>query len=652
MNFKLRNIQLTIKLPVLFVIVMGFLFTSALAHIIKPLPAQAATPTISCGTSEVNVIAHQDDDILFMNPDIQDSITQKRCVVSVFLTAGEYNGTPTMTREQYAASRMEGTRAAYATMANVANTWTRSATTINGRSIETARLNGAPHVQLVYLHIRDGGDSISSNNLIDLFKGIKPSITTMVPTNSPDGIAAQSFTKTTLTQTLTAIMRDYKSTVIRTQDYLPDPRLRANHKDHIHGALFAIIAARAYNGINNNLNVNTVTYRDYNIVEFPVNLSAAQNDQKNKTLDAYHAHDELYGLPASQDNIASRMYYRWPVAPTWVAKNKDGRLQAFDVRNGRLMTWKQNTNGTWAAMQNLGNTWLQPGVAVATNADGTLQVFAVRQVVDSQGGVRQDVQYIKQTTPNGAFSKWVSLGNPGVHATKKTYDIGSPSAVRNADGRMEVFVKDSNGNLSTRYQTRSGAYGSWVNLGGSGALMETPASVLRKDGRIEVFAATRGVVKHWLQRAPNATIVYDTAFSSAQAVGTPSVGFNQDGRPEIFYRRAGSGQTYTTYQLGTGKWSSPETALGGQASQGAPAVVNNLPTYQAGSRIMLFSRKSPSGYEKIAQRKANASFLAPWVAVNNTFSQHSPTAILDSKNKVHFIGFSQDGALLDTPTLP
>lgn len=650
MTTKHLNIQTIFTLPVFLIVIIGLFIAITPLFSSKADVAHAAGPEIACSATEVNIVAHQDDDILFMNPDIQDSITQKRCVETVFLTAGENDGTATMTREEFAASRIKGTRAAYATMANVADEWTRTAEMINGRLVEVATLNGAPNVKLIYLNIRDGGDDIDLDNLTKLYKGTKASVTTIVPADSPAGIVPVSYGNADLRQTLLTIMRDYKATTVRTQDYHPDPRLRANHKDHVHGALFAITAARSYAGINGDLRVNTVTYRDYNMVQSPVNVSASQKAQKNKVLDMYKAHDSQYGLPASQDTIAGRMYYRWPVAPTWVAKNKDGRLQAFDVQNGRLVTWKQNANGSWSGLQNLGNSWLQPGIAVAMNTNGTLQVFAVKQIIDTQGAVRQDVQYIQQTAPNGAFSSWKSLGNPGHHTATGVYDIGSPSVALNADGRIEIFLKDSNGNLSTVYKKTSGAYSSWVNLGGSGALMETPASILRKDGKIEIFAATRGVVKHWIQRAPNSAVVYDSGFTSANAVGTPSAGFNQDGRTEIFYRRAGSGEIYTVYQLTSGKWSSGETRIGGQVSQGAPAVINNLPTYQSGSRIMLFSRKAQTGYEMISQWRANASFSVPWKTVSNSYSQHAPAAILDANNKIHLMNLSQDGVLTDIPT--
>lgn len=622
------------------------LLLASFSHILLNPSFVSASP-ITCQTSELNIVAHHDDDILFMNPDISDSIQNKRCLQTVFLTAGEWNGTSTMTREQYSASRMSGTRAAYATMANVANNWTRTSTTINGYNIEVATLTNAPHILLMYINIHDGGNGADPNNLMQLYKGMRTSVTTLLPTGSPTGVTSVTYTKASLTQTLLTIMNTYRVTMTRIQDYLPDPRMFTNHEDHIYGALFANDALKSYQGINGNLRSTIVTYRDYNITDSPVNLNAQQTNHKSKIIDAYKVHDPIFAIPGGQGILAARMYYRWPVPPTWVGQNQDGRLQAFDIQSGRLVTWTQSATGAWSDMHVLGNDSLQPGVGIGRNTDGTLQVFVMKQIIDSQGNVRQDLQYIRQASPNGGFSPtWHSLGNPGPTPSGK-YDTSSPIIVPNADGRLEVFIKDSDGDLATKVQTSpSGNFGGWMWFT-AGDLVETPSAILRTDGRIEIFSATRTKVKHWIQIKPNGPVRYDSQFTpSVYAAGAPSAGFNQDGRPEIFYRRAGNGVTYTTWQTGTGWWVNGEANLISQSSQGAPAVVNTMPVGQPNSRIVLFGRNMQSNYEYTAQVADNSYFNSPWKTIGS-YSQHSPAAIRDPLNRLHFLTISHDGLLTD-----
>ncbi len=622
---------------------LSFIVAMNMAGNVPPVRAVASA---SCATSELNVVAHQDDDILFMNPDISDSIHQGRCVETVFLTGGEWNGVSgSLTREQYAASRDQGARAAYAAMAGVPNAWTRTGTMVNGHNLEVATLNGAPNVRQVYLSIRDGGDDVDPWGLQGLYQSTRSTITTLVPSGSSAGIAPVTYTRANLTQTLLALMSAYQATLVRTQDYMPSTQLADDHSDHVFGALFVMEAAKNYRGVGNDLHVAVQTYRDYNITNSPVNLSGTQASQKSVIIDAYKVYDPIFAIPGDQATLAQRMYYRWPVAPTWVAANADGRLQAFDVQSGHLVTWQQNTAKAWQPMQDLGNSMLQPGIGVGKNTNGTLMVFAIKQTINGQGQVQQSLQYIKRTTPGGSFSAWQNLGSPNPGTSSS--DLSSPAVVANGDGRLEVFLKDSTSSLATIYQTSaSGGFSGWVGLGGN-SMMEAPAALLRPDGRIEVYSATLGVVDHWLQRAPNGAVQFDTAFTSVQAVGLPSTGFNEDGRPEIFYRHAGDGRIFTTFETPSGGWFGGDVDLGSQVAQGAPAAVSTLSAFQVGSRIKLLARTG-TGLETTVQGGDNDRFILPWQPVAGTYTQHAPAAIVDTAHQVHWLIISPDGVLTDT----
>ena len=49
-----------------------------------PAPVATGTPT----GVHLNIVAHQDDDVLFMNPDILNNVKEGRRQVTVYITAG------------------------------------------------------------------------------------------------------------------------------------------------------------------------------------------------------------------------------------------------------------------------------------------------------------------------------------------------------------------------------------------------------------------------------------------------------------------------------------------------------------------------------------------------------------------------------------
>ncbi|MEK6441511.1 PIG-L family deacetylase [Pseudonocardia sp. T1-2H] len=66
----------------------------------------------------LSVVAHEDDDLIFLNPAIVQGIRRGSPTRTVYVTAGEFNGNGT-TREAYAGQRRDGECSAYASMAGV-----------------------------------------------------------------------------------------------------------------------------------------------------------------------------------------------------------------------------------------------------------------------------------------------------------------------------------------------------------------------------------------------------------------------------------------------------------------------------------------------------------------------------------------------------
>src|SRR5690349_3114161 len=80
--------------------------------------------------------------------------------------------------------------------------------------------------------------------------------------------------------------------------------------------------------------------------------------------------------------------------PLVIGQNADGRLEIFRINAaGELRhRWQKESNGEWSQWSTLGGTYFG-GIAVANDADGSIEVFAVDRAT-------QELKRIHQTAPN------------------------------------------------------------------------------------------------------------------------------------------------------------------------------------------------------------------------------------------------------------
>jgi len=105
-----------------------------------------------CPGGALTIVAHEDDDLIFVNLDVVADIRAGRCMRRVFLTAGEA-GNPYPDRIY----RENGPEAAYAQMAGVADNWTASVDDgLSSRTITVKTLVGRPNLSLQFLRLPDG----------------------------------------------------------------------------------------------------------------------------------------------------------------------------------------------------------------------------------------------------------------------------------------------------------------------------------------------------------------------------------------------------------------------------------------------------------------------------------------------------------------
>lgn len=240
---------------------------------------------VACGGGVMSVVAHEDDDLIFQNPDLMHDVQAGRRVGVVYVTAGDAgNG------RSWWSKREGGPRAAYAQMAGVADVWATSGVRVAGRSLRMQTLVQAPNVSLVFLRLPDGSRSGSGyrrhghQSLRKLWDGALPVVSAV------DGSA--SYSATLLTSALTELMNHFRPATVRTLDFSL-PETNGDHSDHHAVALFTRRASR-YCAVEHTL----VSYQGYRSVSRPVNVRGADLEAKRAALMAYASVDRAVYVDA------------------------------------------------------------------------------------------------------------------------------------------------------------------------------------------------------------------------------------------------------------------------------------------------------------------------------------------------------------------
>jgi LmbE family N-acetylglucosaminyl deacetylase len=190
-------------------------------HIATVMPHYCEKETV------MNIVAHEDDDLLFMNPDIWNDVKTGNCVRTLYLTAGDAgNG------DSYWRDRERGAKAAYNVMLGLGNEtlWTERVLKLaDDQFVTIAQPQQAPHVSLVFMHLPDGGvggsgfDRSRHESLHRLETG---DISTI---HSVD--RQSSYSAGELTQAISKLIAFYQPAAIRTQS-VHTGALFPDHSDH------------------------------------------------------------------------------------------------------------------------------------------------------------------------------------------------------------------------------------------------------------------------------------------------------------------------------------------------------------------------------------------------------------------------------------
>lgn len=270
------------------------------AGLVGPAPAASANTPLTT----LSFVAHEDDDLLFMNPDILSDVQAGYDTWVVYLTAGEiaYGSGSPQERLDYANMRTEGVKAAYARAAKTANDWTFNESVFNGHPVATDTLTGTRvHLLFLYIHAADGA---SGDNCGDLYRMLHDPAFAGRPI---DGRPA--YTRQDLLATLRAVTDGVNPDYLRSQSTIG--HRDGDHIDHTSAALFAAAADSTIPPGADPLTATGTTvrqrdeYQGYSLANQPDRFGGYWRDEKLAVWNAYKPHDPAVG-PTTWDELAGK----------------------------------------------------------------------------------------------------------------------------------------------------------------------------------------------------------------------------------------------------------------------------------------------------------------------------------------------------------
>jgi hypothetical protein len=254
-----------------------------------------------------------------------------------------------------------------------------------------------------------------------------------------------------------------------------------------------------------------------------------------------------------------------------VARSKDDRLEVFGrTAAGELWhVWQTTPNGGWSGWEKRGDR-CTTDAAAALNADGRMELFVTRD-----GG-----QVFH------AYQRWVFGPWSGLEPLQGGSVQGPLDVARNADGRLEVVGRGHDRGIWHVWQTTpNGGWENWASLGG--LLRNAPTVCPQSNGLLEVYA-TGDDSKAWhVWQKPDAPTGW-TGWSPYGGVTVPSdarytADVNSTGGVSLFVRGTG-GDVLERHHIAQEPWWSDWRSVGG-ATVGDPVAVR-----RPNGKLALFTR--------------------------------------------------------------
>ncbi|WP_086821012.1 RICIN domain-containing protein [Allokutzneria sp. NRRL B-24872] len=275
---------------------------------------------------------------------------------------------------------------------------------------------------------------------------------------------------------------------------------------------------------------------------------------------------------------------------------------------------------------------------VAKNSQNCLETFTT--------AANGDIWQIGQTAPGARWGTWTNLTGAAA---------GNPVVVKNADKRLEILVRGTDGAVRYTSQGTTGVTcgtkwetGGWKSLGTK--ITGDPAVALNPDGRVQLVArATDGTLVSRWQKTPGSAFTeqWDSAVGQ---LGTPTgttiamepvVEANLQGKLQIFAVGADKKLWSRTQKTvnGVNDWTA-WVDLGGEFA-GVPAVGRNHD-----GRLQIFGRRANGQIWYSAQIKADGTTWGAWTSMGGVL-KNDPVVISNSDGRLEiFAKAVSDGMIV------
>lgn len=226
----------------------------------------------------LTLVAHPDDDLLFLSTSLARDAAAGRRMITVYLTAGDDDD-----GDWYWRAREAGVRAAYAKLHGVEDRWILSSRMLAGTSLSQATLAEVPRVGLLFLRL-PGGRVDGSGNARNGFASLRRLWEGRIATISAvDETATHSLA--TLQDILRALLGEFRPDRITSTDHIGSFD-DGDHSDHHVAGYLADRVQTGYEAPH-----EFAGYRGYPIDGLPPNLDVAQIAVKEGAFFAYAPSD-------------------------------------------------------------------------------------------------------------------------------------------------------------------------------------------------------------------------------------------------------------------------------------------------------------------------------------------------------------------------
>lgn len=259
--------------------------------------------TLPCqGKTIMQIVAHQDDDLLFMSPDLIRNLNQDDCIRTIYLTAGDHGF-----HKPYWISREDGAKAAYAKGLNIKQPhWKTQLYQISDKKyISVAQLKeSSGKISLLFLRLPDGNlngegfDASKKESLSSLNSGVTTQL------NSVD--SQSKYSKEDLLAVLELLMKKYVPNEVRILTPDNHSTKYPDHSDHLSAGRLSYEAFERYRSKGYD---STITkYIGYPVHEKQSNVIGNDLSMKKQMFYTYGNHDKAV---CTSDELCQNTAYHW-----------------------------------------------------------------------------------------------------------------------------------------------------------------------------------------------------------------------------------------------------------------------------------------------------------------------------------------------------